>query len=126
MYIENTQRYYVGNQQHIRKANFLILIQGKERNSPIKALVRKVALEQFGHFMMGYARIYGHTLTVSGSYGSDGLPIAVEDDIYERAAVLLPQDLYNAWNNGGGWNSAGKESGLMRKWALENLDELRK
>lgn len=91
---------------------------------PIRAIVRHVAMTQCGHFMMGNARVHGHRLTLSGSYGSDGLPDTVPPEVYERG-LELPKDLYDAWNNGGGWNSVGSEAPLMRKWALENLKALR-
>jgi hypothetical protein len=74
--------------------------------------------------MMGNARVHGHRLTLSGSYGSDGLPDTVPAEVYARG-VELPDELYNAWNNGGGWNGAGSEAPAMREWALEHLAELR-
>jgi hypothetical protein len=90
----------------------------------IRALVRFVSMEQFGHFMMGHARVHGHKITLSGSYGSDGLPDSVPDAVYE-IGVPLPQELYDAWKNGGGWNGAGSEGPAMREWALAHLKELR-
>lgn len=129
MYIEKTISGYDGTEQISRRANFLLLIQPAtyERiNDPIKALVRKVALRQCGNFMMGRAKIYGKSIIISGSYGGDGLPVSVPDEIYDRARVVVPEELVKAWNEGGGWNSAGKEASLMRKWANENLERLRK
>lgn len=129
MYIETTQVYYVGTEQHCRKALFLLLIQPSSerwKTEPIKALVRKVALGQFGQWMMGKVNIYGQHLVVSGSYGNDGLPMSVPDEIYDRAAVVLPQELLELWNHGGGWNSAGSEAAAMREWAIDNLKELKK
>lgn len=129
MYIEQSRGVYsqTGNQE-IRRANFLILLQPKEwerRGEPIKAIVRQVALKQFGHWMMGYARAYGQTLTLSGSYGSDGLPVS-NSEVYDRATVVLPDELVEAWNTGGGWNGAGSEAEAMRQWALDNLKELKR
>lgn len=94
-------------------------------NAPIRAIVRRVSLRQLGHFMMGFARVGKHRLTVSGAYGADGLVMSVPSDVYERG-VELPKTLKDAWSNGGGWNSAGSEADAMREWALENLAELRK
>jgi len=99
-------------------------IQGS--SAPIKAVVRKVALRQLGHWMMGKARIYGHNFTVSGAYGGDGLTMDVPQEVYDRLQVELPDSLVEAWNKGGGWNSAGSEAPMIREWALENLDRLRK
>jgi hypothetical protein len=131
MYISRDVRtYYEGTSQCTTRGLFLLLIQPKggieSANKPIKALVRKVAMKQLGHFMMGYARIYGQSIVVSGSYGGDGLTCSVPLEIYEKAQVTIPQDLYDAWNHGGGHNSCGSEAPLMRKWALENLESLRK
>ncbi len=89
----------------------------KHVHYPLRALVRYARLKQFGQFMMGTARVGQHSLTLSGSYGSDGLPMSVPDDVYE-AGVELPQHLYDAWNKGGGWNGAGSEATAMREWAI--------
>lgn len=89
---------------------------------PIRAIVRYVRMGQFGNFMMGRARVLGKSITLSGSYGSDGLPASVDDDIYELGAEL-PQELRDKWNTGGGWNGAGSEAPLMRKWALDTFPQ---
>lgn len=95
-------------------------------NVPIKAIVRHTSMRQFGQFMMGFARIHGTRVTLSGSYGGDGLTRSVPKQIYERYGVELPSELYQAWKYGGGWNSAGSEAPKMREWALANLATLRK
>lgn len=89
----------------------------------IRALVRRVALHQCGHWMMGSARAFGHRISISGSYGGDGLTVTVPQHVFDKA-VPIPQELYDAWNKGGGWNSAGSEAPAMREWALANLDKL--
>jgi hypothetical protein len=91
---------------------------------PIRAIVRRVSMHQCGHWMMGTARAKGQSITVSGSYGGDGLPCSVPDSVYELG-LELPADLHAAWNTGGGWNGAGSEAPAMRAWALAHLDELR-
>lgn len=83
------------------------------------AVVRSVALRQLGHFMMGRVNLCGKWHTVSGSYGSDGLPMPV--DKLPHDAVRLPVQLYIAWSEGGGWNSAGAEASDMRRWAHETF-----
>ena len=93
-------------------------------NYPIRAIVRHVAMSQLGHFMMGYARVKGNRLTLSGAYGADGLPDSVPDAVYE-SGLELPADLREQWNKGGGWNGTGSEAENMRKWALEHLADLR-
>lgn len=89
----------------------------------IRALVRKVAMHQCGHWMMGSARVFGRTLSLSGSYGGDGLTVTVTREIFDKA-VPIPPELHEAWNKGGGHNSAGSEAIAMREWALANLDKL--
>ena len=95
-------------------------------NYPVKAIVRHTSLGAFGNFMMGSARVHGHRVVLSGSYGGDGLPCHVPDEVYQNYGIKLPAELYNAWKDGGGWNSAGSEASAMRKWAIENITELRK
>jgi hypothetical protein len=89
----------------------------------IRALVRKVAMRQCGHFMMGSARAFGHRIGLSGSYGGDGLTVTVPREVFDKA-IPIPTDLHEAWNKGGGHNSAGSEAFAMRDWALANLDKL--
>ncbi len=130
MYIKPTISGYTSSGEQVaRRQLFLILVQpmsGSElEHSPMRAIVRKVALHQFGPWMMGFARVKGERITISGAYGSDGLPCSVSDRVYDEA-INLPQYLIDAWNKGGGWNSAGSEAESMRKWALENLETLYK
>lgn len=127
MYIKKTERYYRGASQATKRQWFLLLVQkknGKERGADaIRALVRKVAMEQCGHFMMGTARAFNRSIVVSGSYGGDGLPKRVPDEVWERS-VPITEELYQAWSHGDGWNGAGKEATLMREWAIENFEKL--
>ena len=82
----------------------------------MRAVVRIVALRQLGHWMMGRVNIGGTWHSVSGSYGGDGLPMTVPDDVFLRG-VPVPSDLYDAWAKGDGWNAAGNEASAMRAWA---------
>jgi hypothetical protein len=118
MYIRGAFRYYEGTEQRTSRAPFLILAQ-KGDDKQIYAFIRLVALRQLGHWMMGSANINGKWKTVSGSYGNDGLPIDLDE--LPLDAKPIPAELYDAWNKGEGWNSAGKEAPLMRDWALLNL-----
>jgi len=128
MYIEKTRTWNDG-EQHVGRARFLILLSkwDEKHNYELRGLVRKVALRPCGNWMMGTARIYGHSLTVSGDYGADGLCKDLErlpEEIRERAwdeAVPLPPGLRNAWDKGGGWNCAGSERVLMREWARQTF-----
>jgi hypothetical protein len=87
---------------------------------PMRGIVRYVRMRQLGHFMMGSAVIGKHRITLSGSYGSDGLPKTVPDEVYE-AGVEIPKELHDKWNTGGGWNCAGSEADDMRAWALDTF-----
>jgi len=122
MYLDNSgYGYYKGTEQCHSRANFLILIQDKDQDvcqKNFRAIVRKVALRQCGNFMMGVARIKNKSITISGAYGGDGLPISVDREIYD-VGVPVPRELYDLWNKGGGWNSAGTEAITMRSWAHE-------
>lgn len=70
--------------------------------------------------MMGKARLAGNRwVSVEGTYGNNGLPMDV--DTLPPDAKLLPRELYDAWNKGGGWNGPGSEAGAMREWALREL-----
>lgn len=130
MYIQPTRTYYQGTELCASRGLFLILCHPKlpgykhaDYFTETRALVRKVALRQCGHWMMGTARAYGHSLTLSGSYGADGLILEVPQEVYDRA-FPVPRELMEAANNGGGWNSAGSKADLFRKWALNHLPEL--
>lgn len=119
-----------GTQRHTQ-GNFLILTQPDVSvlsdaydDSKIRACVRQVALEQMGHYMMGTARIGGESVTMSGSYGNNGLPTSVPPQIHDKYCTLLPTELYELWSEGGGHNSAGSEAQQMRDWALDNFDKL--
>lgn len=119
MYIEKPTLYYRGNDQAVRRASFLILMQSKDRKigpENMRGIIRKVAMRQFGHWMMGSAQIGQERITLSGSYGDNGLPVTVSEEVFAKG-VPLPVGLYNAWNHGRGWNCAGNEALEMQKWA---------
>ena len=118
MYLQDGITYYQGGEQRTGRGPFLLLLQTRD-SEQIYACVRQVALCELGHFMMGRARIEGKTYSVSGAYGHDGLPMTV--DRIPADAKLLPFDLREAWNSGGGWNGAGSEVPAMKQWARENL-----
>lgn len=98
MFVANVRRGYQGTAQ-IASGLFLILFTNE--NAPrrangsraLRALVRKVALHQTGHFMMGsvtfaYADAVGlrrARFSLSGTYGGDGLPVEITD--YKRRNV---------------------------------------
>ena len=133
MFITSKYSGYNRHGEQIASGLFLILAEpkndsgrypSKSINYPIRAIVRHTSMRQLGHFMMGFARVLGHRITLSGSYGANGLVCTVPDAVYD-AGVELPGELREAWNTGNGWNSAGSEAPAIRKWALANLAALR-
>ena len=127
MFISDARsRYDRHGQQLAGPGDFLILVQGESPDCQrVKGIVRSVRLHQFGHWMMGGVKIDGYKLTLSGAYGADGLINTVPDDIYRRCGLELPQELYDQWAKGDGWNSAGAEAPSMRSWAKANLKALK-
>lgn len=95
-----------------------------EEKKAVRGLVRFVRMHQFGHFMMARLTVTGHKLSLSGTYGSDGLLLDVPKEVFELG-LDLPSELYEAWAKGGGHNSAGSEARVMHKWGLDNMKRLR-
>lgn len=87
------------------------------------AIVRSCTLNQLGHWMMGTIRIAGQSVTVSGSYGDDGLPMDYEKlTPAARAKVVeVPKELCDAFWAGGGHNCAGNEAQAMLDWAIKTF-----
>lgn len=129
MFIKVKRSGYTRDGEQFCSGRFLILMRDKNEkpamdNSTIppsikynvRGIVRYVAMRQLGHFMMGSARIGNKRIVLSGAYGQDGLLCDVDTDTFNMGTPL-PEELYNAWAHGGGWNSAGSEAPLMREWA---------
>jgi hypothetical protein len=129
-----SQTGYTRDGQQKAGGPFLILFsqderfQGSDRPLPtVRACVRSVRMSQFGHFMMGSAQVGPHRITLSGSYGSDGL--TDDPDKYPGLwdkLLPVPNDLAEKFWNGGGHNSSGSEGPDMRQWAKDNIKALRK
>jgi hypothetical protein len=123
MYLQQTQGYLRGTEQHVRRAPFLVLVDHYEpepgkplgRRLPLRAFVRKVALHQCGHFMMGATRVHGVRVPLSGCYGGDGLPREVDRATYDRATPV-PAELEATFWAGGGHNGSGSEANDMYQW----------
>lgn len=123
MFVGKSKRGYTRGGEQWASGKFLILMCSEEDKEPhaskrMRGIVRHVHLHQTGHFMMGSVRIMKNKITLSGSYGGDGLPVTVPKEIYELGHPV-PEDLWAAWNTGGGHNSAGSEAPLMQEWALK-------
>jgi hypothetical protein len=118
MFIDPTTRYFKGTSQCVRKARFLMVASDPDSRD-LYGCVRKVAMEQCGHWMMGAARIAGERVGLSGAYGDDGLPMNFEKltPAQRRAFIKIPDDLAEVFWKGGGHNSAGSEAEAMVEWA---------
>lgn len=126
MFISNARTYYESDgTQRAARAPFLILASSNtpqcapdcERPGHVQlyAVVRKVALSQFGNFMMGRARVGNHSIVISGAFGSDGLPIDYERELTPRARdffIPVPSDIAHAY-----WTDDQTAHDQLRHWA---------
>lgn len=117
MYISPISYYYRGTIQCVPKGPFLILAQQADKPigaDNLYAIIRKVALSQLGHWMMGHANIGGKYHSISGAYGNDGLPMTLPN--IPRDAIKVPLALYNQLANGKGWNGPSEEGDAFREF----------
>lgn len=124
MYLFSTRAYYQGTSKIVPRQHFLILFQLEEDKAlrpQLYGVTRRVAMQQCGAWMMGRANIKGKWMTLSGSYGSDGLPVTVTRSELPSDAVRLPEDVAEAFWVGDGWNTAGSEAPVLREWALRTF-----
>lgn len=90
MFLNNSRSGYKGTAQYAA-GDFLIVFCNENelpapgRKNQLRALVRKVALRQSGHFMTGHVTLLGAKLWLSGAYGHDGLPVEITE--YKRRNV---------------------------------------
>lgn len=139
MFLKTSRSGYDQNGEQFVRGSFLILFShnnfkwGEETGRPwsecpytgheLYACVRHVSLRQFGHWMMGTARIAGQSLTLSGSYGSDGLPCDYEklSEAARAKLIRVPEDIEAIYWKGDGWNSSGSEGPDLRRWAKQQF-----
>ena len=138
MFIRVKSSGYNRQDEQFCNGDFLIVAQDHNDNAlkpELRCLLRYAHLGEFGNFMMGRIVVGKARLVLSGCYGSDGLPFNLTGAFeahgetrisLEYANALfssfhpLPQELQDAFWNGGGWNDGGSEKELLRKWALKN------
>lgn len=105
---------------------------GKYVTGPMYAAVRKVALVQCGHWMIGSFRVGGKNIAVSGALGSDGLPksfspprcpgdkLGNEDGMsqewLDKWFVKVPQPVVDVWEKSEGHNTCNEPA--VRDWGL--------
>jgi len=91
-----------------------------------RAFVRHVHMKQCGHWMMGTIKVGKHEQTVSGAYGSDGLPDDADRKVWE-AGVPVPESIMEKWaKSESGHNGPGDEYHDVRRWANDNINALRR
>lgn len=142
---------YTADGSQWARGPFLVLLCHDTERYPngkrkLRAFVRRATLRQTGHFMMGsiVAKLNGADLsiTVSGTYGSDGLPLdssfrnnADKSIRYEDRPYIdlwpyahdVPEELATAlWTDTRGHNGPGGEELDLRAWAEKNIDMLRR
>lgn len=138
MYVGQSYTYYSGSEQRASRGDFLMIAtfdtdvdyqeiceECGEHHKVLFACVRKVAMGQFGHFMMGTARVGGQSLTVSGPIGHDGLPMApwntrnLSDDMIARYFVKVPVNVAHAYWTAHGWNDCGEATPVLRSYGRQ-------
>jgi hypothetical protein len=128
VYIANQRSWATSGGQWATGA-FLMLFS-KVVGGEIRAAVRHVKMGQTGQWMMANVRLYGQDITLSGTYGEDGLTMDVKEGQEEmwRKLTPLPAALAQlVWTDGSGHNSAGSVSGpKVAEWAREHIKALRK
>jgi hypothetical protein len=94
----------------------------------IRAAIRTAHLIQCGQWMMGSVNLWGHTITLSGTYGEDGLTNdCASDELWAMLHPLPPEVARAFWADGTGHNSAGHFSGpLIHDWAINREAQLRR
>lgn len=144
MYFKSFRGGYSGGDQ-VASGSFLVVVQHPSGNSrELRAFARHVKMRQLGHWMMGSIKIGNYSLSVSGGFGSDGLPFSlgkhykkdgegIEFTPQQKMAIWdqlvpVPQELAERyWKADDGWNSVpGSVAPDFRKWANENVKALRK
>lgn len=135
---------YNRHDEQVAHGLFLIIVQkpdDKAGRPELRACARHIRMKQLGHWMMANVNLGGFNICLSGTYGSDGLPLYLGQHFPngkpaqftdEQALALfnkllpIPAELQTAFWDGGGHNTGGKEMPLFKDWGLKNEKELRK
>lgn len=120
MFLNGLSRSYYMRDGSQRASGFFLILMCLPDGNDIRGLVRSVALRQSGHFMVGTVKIniasHVFDFRIEGTYGNNGLIRDVSTEVF-FLGTPLPPELREAWNKGGGHNSAGSEAPLMDDWA---------
>ena len=122
--------------------DFLVLLQDKGLKN-FRAFIRSARLKPCGNWAMGTVTFKRKKISISGDYGSGGLPITVRpnprfsENEFEKEqreniifayknSVPLPPWLEEEWGHGtGGHSCAGSERISMEIWANRHKNALR-
>lgn len=105
---------------------------GKDRE--IRCLIKQVHMKQLGQWMMAIWMHDGFKLSLSGTYGGDGLPISTAGNPEKAAFVRklwdqlhpVPPEIVTLFWNDDGHNSSGKNGKAIHEWASEGINEYAK
>lgn len=151
MFLTSKRRYTASGEQRAAGRFLMVFSRTKERG--LRVLVRRAEMHQAGHWMMGtiivnsdaakaendtvskfdkeaHPHFYrvgdGHfRISLSGTYGCDGLPITAEyyPGLWELLHVLPEELSEKGW---GGHNEAGPEALSVHEWATARVTGLMK
>jgi hypothetical protein len=127
MFVANTYGGYNSHGEQVAHGLFLLLFNSPEfmtGDRELRAVIRHARLRQCGHFMMGSCQVGPARITLSGAYGSDGLPGDPPAGLWERLHPV-PEELCQAYWSGSSHNDAGPAGPSLRAWARANLNRLR-
>jgi len=113
-----SQRGCSRDEEQSARGKFLALFGSSKEG--LWGVVRSCSMHQSGHFMMGSVTLGDQTITVSGTYGGDGLPRDLSEvQPWNRGLLIrMPPELEVAFWAGGGHNSAGSEGPAVHAWGL--------
>jgi hypothetical protein len=117
MFITNSRRGYSKDGEQLAAGQFLVLFGSKKEG--LYGIVRHVSMRQCGQFMGGTLHLGDQEVSLSGTYGGDGLPLSLyEVRSWNRGCLTkLPPEIEEAyWKGEGGHNSAGSEGLTLHEW----------
>jgi hypothetical protein len=139
MFITGGKATYTKDGDQKAKGRFLMVFDHPDdkvfdKKRPLRCLIRPVTMQQLGHWMMAKWTHDGYTLSLSGTYGGDGLPISTAANPDKQAFVRklwdqltpMPDDILALFWHDDGHNSSGKNGPSIHAWAVANLKELSK
>jgi hypothetical protein len=130
MFVKVTKQGYDKYGQQFAHGYFLMLMsysdvmpahtkETEDGRIDMRARIVYARMSQLGHFMMASVVVKGHHISLSGTYGGDGLCVTVPKEVWDTG-IPVPSELYDEWNSGG-HNGPGKEAKHMHEFGLKLL-----